>query len=79
MSFPVLALVSRTPASLHIYADHSVLNGPPANVVVEGVRFDGLLFEFIAGTTGNINQHCAVSDSFIRGKDVDQIFGLGAI
>ena len=28
----VLALVSRTPASLHIYADHSVLGGPPANL-----------------------------------------------
>jgi hypothetical protein len=67
------------PAPLHRHADHALVRSPLADVVVEYVGFDRLLFDLVACTARYINEYGSIRAAFLGHKDVDQILGLWSV
>ena len=74
-------LGARIPAwpavALHVDADHAVLGGPAADVVVERVGFFILKLDLVAAAARNIYQHRARSWALVRAKDIDDVLWIG--
>src|SRR5436190_23975561 len=68
--------VSRSGMSLYEHAHHSILRGPPSDVVVKGVGLACLLFDLVAGAARDVDQHWTIAATFVRCEDVDDVLGI---
>src|SRR5262245_27359272 len=64
--------------TLHSDADHVVLRRPAANADVKLSGFQILLLEFVASAARNVNQDRAITATFLRAEDIDEIFRMRA-
>lgn len=58
--------------ALHQDADHAVFDGPARDVIVKGVGFLDLDFDFVAGATGHVDENGPRSGSFGAVEHVDR-------
>src|SRR4029450_9761435 len=68
---PVVPALARV--TLHRHADHAVLRGPSADIVVKGVRLAILDLDLVARAAWDIDKDRPGIRAFLRAEDVDDI------